>query len=278
MCQTWSLSRVHARPRWPAGGTAPASGRRATRPASSSAGRRSTIPLGQLLPRSRDARAAPPTSMPRAAAVLERADRLAQRRRAPQRRPPRTAGAAVPAPWPTTASARSRGRPSRSRARPRSPLRSSAARTGRRNSRFQRRRRRRTAGRCGCRRCRRSPSVTPNRSRAAVLVPADDRRRPASPCASPRRRPAARPGCGSRRTPRRDARAGPARCVVSHGRHRRRQVDQPLRVGGEPAHHLQRRGGVLLADRDVAVQPRRDDPLAEHVLDVEQVVVRLLRA
>ena len=60
------------------------------------------------------------------------------------------------------------------------------------------------------------------------------------------------------------------------GRHGGRQVDQPLRVGGEPAHHLQGRRGVLLADRDVAPQPGRDDPLAEHVLGVEHLVVGLL--
>ena len=61
------------------------------------------------------------------------------------------------------------------------------------------------------------------------------------------------------------------------GRHGGRQVDQPPRVGGEPAHHLQGRRGVLLADRDVAAQPGRDDPLAQHVLGVEHLVVGLLR-
>ncbi len=35
-------------------------------------------------------------------------------------------------------------------------------------------------------------------------------------------------------------------------RHRRRQVDQPARVDGEPAHDLERRGGVLLGDLDLA--------------------------
>ena len=82
--------------------------------------------------------------------------------------------AAVPAPSPTTASARSRGRPSRSRARPRGRRASSAARTRVEELALRAPRRRRTAGRCGCRRCPASPSTTPNRSRAAVLVAADD--------------------------------------------------------------------------------------------------------
>ena len=53
-------------------------------------------------------------------------------------------------------------------------------------------------------------------------------------------------------------------------RHRRRQVDQPARVDREAAHHLQRRGRVLLADADGARQPGLDDPLAGDVGDVEE--------
>ena len=60
-------------------------------------------------------------------------------------------------------------------------------------------------------------------------------------------------------------------------RHRRGQIDQPAGVGGEPAHDLQGRRGVLLPDGDAAAQTGRDDPLAQHVLGVEQLVVRLLR-
>jgi hypothetical protein len=52
-------------------------------------------------------------------------------------------------------------------------------------------------------------------------------------------------------------------------RHRRRQVDEPPRIGGEAAHDLERRGGVLLADRHGAGQARLDDPLAGDVVDVE---------
>ena len=61
-------------------------------------------------------------------------------------------------------------------------------------------------------------------------------------------------------------------------RHRRRQVDQPLRIRREPAHHLEGSGGVLLSDCDVPVQPGRDEPLASHVVDVEEIIVGLLRA
>ena len=60
-------------------------------------------------------------------------------------------------------------------------------------------------------------------------------------------------------------------------RHGGRQVDQPLRVGGETAHHFQRRRGMGLPNRDVSPQPGRDDPLAQHVLGVENLVVGLLR-
>ncbi len=59
-------------------------------------------------------------------------------------------------------------------------------------------------------------------------------------------------------------------------RHGRRQVDQPFGIGGEAAHHLQRRGGVLFADGHVAAQARLDDALAEHVVDVQHIVVFLL--
>ena len=54
-------------------------------------------------------------------------------------------------------------------------------------------------------------------------------------------------------------------------RHGRRQVDEPARVDGEAAHHLEGGRGVLAADGDAAVQAGGDDPLAEHVADVEQV-------
>ncbi len=51
--------------------------------------------------------------------------------------------------------------------------------------------------------------------------------------------------------------------------HRWWQIDQPARVGGKAAHHLQGRGSVLLADGDRAGQLGLDDPLAGDVLDVE---------
>ena len=60
-------------------------------------------------------------------------------------------------------------------------------------------------------------------------------------------------------------------------RHRRRQIDEPPGVGGEAAHHLQGRARVLFADRDVALQARLDEALAQHVVDVQHIVVLLLR-
>ena len=87
-----------------------------------------------------------------------------------------------------------------------------------------------------------------DRARAHVLLFADDLWR--------------RPDVDSRRMLRRDVPASPG-CLARLGRrHRGRQVDQPLRIGGEAAHHFQRGDGVLFADRDVVVQPSGDDPLA----------------
>ncbi len=51
--------------------------------------------------------------------------------------------------------------------------------------------------------------------------------------------------------------------------HRRREVDQPARVGGEAAHHLEGGSGVLLTDRHRAAEAGRHDALAEHVAHVE---------
>ena len=60
------------------------------------------------------------------------------------------------------------------------------------------------------------------------------------------------------------------------GRHGRRQIDQPLRVDGESAHDFERGRRVFFADRDLAAQAGRDDPLAEYIFGVEQVVTGLL--
>ena len=131
-----------------------------------------------------------------------------------------------------------------------SPRRSSAARTRSRNCRS-------SSGSLKNRRPVRvktmpsSPVATPNRSRAACFVPADDHHGP-------------RPHVLLFADDLRDALAAvvgerlgrvlqqPGSPLVSHGDMRGRQIDQPPRVGGEPAHHLQRGGGVLLPDRDVA--------------------------
>ena len=53
--------------------------------------------------------------------------------------------------------------------------------------------------------------------------------------------------------------------------HRRRQVEQPVRVDGEAAHHLQRRGGAFGGHGDPAVVARRNDALACDVAELEQV-------
>ena len=60
------------------------------------------------------------------------------------------------------------------------------------------------------------------------------------------------------------------------GRHRRREVNQPFRIGGEAAHHLQRRRRVLLANCHAVVQPGGDEALASHVGEVQHVVMLLL--
>ena len=62
------------------------------------------------------------------------------------------------------------------------------------------------------------------------------------------------------------------------GSHGRRQVDQPLGVDGEAAHHLQGGGGVLRAHGHVATQPSGDGPFAGDVVQIQQLVVGLLRA
>ena len=62
------------------------------------------------------------------------------------------------------------------------------------------------------------------------------------------------------------------------GRHRRRQVNQPLRICREAAHHLEGSGGVLLSNCDVPVQPGRDEPFASDIVNVEEIIVGLLRA
>jgi hypothetical protein len=59
-------------------------------------------------------------------------------------------------------------------------------------------------------------------------------------------------------------------------RHGRRQVHEPARVHGEPAHDLERRRGVLLPDGYVPLQTDGDDAFAGHVPDVEEVVVGAL--
>jgi hypothetical protein len=60
------------------------------------------------------------------------------------------------------------------------------------------------------------------------------------------------------------------------GRHRRRQVDEPARVDGEAAHGLERGAAFSARDADVGAQARLDRALAEHVAEVEDVVVGLL--
>jgi hypothetical protein len=53
--------------------------------------------------------------------------------------------------------------------------------------------------------------------------------------------------------------------------HGGREVDEPAGVDGEAAHHLEGSGGVLGADGDAGLETGVDDPLAEHVVGIEQL-------
>jgi hypothetical protein len=59
-------------------------------------------------------------------------------------------------------------------------------------------------------------------------------------------------------------------------RHGRGQVNQPFRIAGKPAHHLERRRGVLFTDRDVTVQPSMNDALSDNIFNIQQVIELLL--
>ena len=61
-------------------------------------------------------------------------------------------------------------------------------------------------------------------------------------------------------------------------RHRGRQIDEPFWIYCKSAHHLQGCDRILFSNRDVAVQPRVNDPLADDILDVEQVIQLLMHA
>ena len=61
-------------------------------------------------------------------------------------------------------------------------------------------------------------------------------------------------------------------------RHRGRQIDQPLGICRKPAHHFQRGQRVFLPHGHVVMQPRRDNSLSDHVINVEQIVLHLLRS
>src|SRR5439155_16633413 len=60
-------------------------------------------------------------------------------------------------------------------------------------------------------------------------------------------------------------------------RHRRRQVDQPAWIERPAAHHLEGRSRVLFPDRHLPAQARFDDPLSEHVVDVEEPALAVRR-
>lgn len=53
------------------------------------------------------------------------------------------------------------------------------------------------------------------------------------------------------------------------GRHRGRQIDQPLWIDRKSAHHFHRGNGILFANRHRVVQPSRDDSLTEHIVNVQ---------
>jgi len=54
------------------------------------------------------------------------------------------------------------------------------------------------------------------------------------------------------------------------------QINEPFWIGGESAHHFQGGDGVLLSNRDGSVEVRVDDPLADHIFDIEQIIQLLL--
>ena len=119
----------------------------------------------------------------------------------------------------------------------------------------------------------------PRRRRRSACGPRPRRGRrsppPASPCASARRPPCARLRAGNRRMPPRDAPAdrAPRRLRRRHGR---RQVDQPLGLAANRL--ITSRAAMAFSSRMVTcVQARRDDPLADDIVYVEDVIVVLLR-
>ena len=59
-------------------------------------------------------------------------------------------------------------------------------------------------------------------------------------------------------------------------RHRGRQVNEPLRVHGEAAHHFERGDGVFFANGQVAVQLGFNNALADDIINVENIILRLL--
>ena len=174
------------------------------------------------------------------------------------RRPRRTARGSGRRPWPTRAAARCRAAASRCPAR-----------------RTARRRRPRARGPAAARR-RSAKNGRP--VRVQMASPGAGRGRPAYA-------PAREPMCFSSHTtrptpaPRRSANAvaGCSRYPVDGRgrarRHRRRQPDQRRRVEREPAHHLQRGGGVLGGDGGPAV-PVVEVPAAGDVGQVEPLVGR----
>ena len=60
------------------------------------------------------------------------------------------------------------------------------------------------------------------------------------------------------------------------GRHRGRQVDQPLWIRCKPAHDFKSGQRVLFPDRDIVMEASSHNPLTDHIVDIEQIVVDLL--
>ena len=111
----------------------------------------------------------------------------------------------------------------------------------------------RTAGRSACSKS--PPSHRPRRTAGAPLPHrGTPPRSPATPCASPRRPPS--------RTPLLPEVLERLRGILQifrqrrrlARRHGRRQINDPMWIGGEAAHHFQRRDRILLANRDLALQ------------------------
>src|SRR5215467_7088166 len=62
------------------------------------------------------------------------------------------------------------------------------------------------------------------------------------------------------------------------GRHGWRQIDQPFRIRRKTTHDFQSGKRVFFTNCYIVMKPCRDDSLSNHIIDIEQVVMNLLRS